>query len=67
MEDDKSTLVAPRVGFSNVSGMVIGCVAAALVIMVMVSVCCCGRLGSFLSKPVAEIENIRLESTESWV
>ena len=34
--EDESTLVAPGPGFSNVSGMVIGCAAATIVIMVMV-------------------------------
>jgi hypothetical protein len=36
---DKTALVAPEAGWSQVSGMVIGCSAAALLILALVSVC----------------------------
>ena len=36
-DEDKSALVAPSVELTNVSGMLIGCSAAVMVIMIMVS------------------------------
>ncbi len=42
---DKTALVAPEAGWSQVSGMVIGCSAAALLILALVSAC------TFILKP----------------
>ena len=61
-EEDRSTLVAPGPGLTNVSGMVVGCLAATLVIVVMVSRIFLDQLEQPLS-PKCHKQNVNIHSS----